>query len=181
MIAQALGLGIAIGVAARILFSGGSSARKWWPVNPYRGTISGFGDSRDSGKRQHGGVDVGAVMGDKVIAMGDGKVLWPVSGFRIGADLQAVAIAHDDADYIYAEIYVDPKYMVPGTRVRSGQVIGKVGRNGDGNAMLHLEAWEPGYTPKGFVPWGTGQRPKGLLDVGEKLKGLKPISPAKAA
>ncbi len=175
----AIGIGLGIGLLARVAFAGGrGGARTYWPVRPYRGTISGFGANRPSldsvTPRLHAGVDVGAFIGDAVIAMGDGVVLWPVSGFRIGADLQAVAIKHSDADYIYAEIYVDPKYMVPGTRVSAGQVIGKVGRNGDGNAMLHLEAYQKGSCPHGFVPWIAGNRPPGLLDVWEKIKGLAP-------
>lgn len=171
---------VAVGAAIGTLFKrgGGSSSRTLWPVRPYRGTISGFGVSRPSidgaNTRQHAGVDVGAFIGDAVIAMGPGTVLWPVSGFRIGADLQAVAIRHSDADYIYAEIHVDPKYMVPGTKVAAGQQIGKVGRNGDGRGMLHLESWTPGSTPKGFVPWVAGVKPKGLLDVWERIKGLAP-------
>jgi murein DD-endopeptidase MepM/ murein hydrolase activator NlpD len=183
----AIGIGLAAGFLARAAFGGGrgGGARTFWPVRPYRGTISGFGVYRPSidgvNTRQHAGVDVGAFIGDAVIAMGDGEVLWPVSGFRIGADLQAVAIRHSDADYIYAEIHVDPKYMVPGTRVSAGQQIGKVGRNGDGNAMLHLEAWQPDFCPKGFVPWVSGVRPKGLLDVWERIKGLAPATTKKVA
>ncbi len=181
----AIGIGLGIGLLARAAFAGGrGDARTFWPVRPYRGTISGFGASRpslDGVSRQHAGVDVGANIGDLVIAMGDGVVLWPVSGFRIGADLQAVAIAHIDADYIYAEIYVDPKYMVPGTKVSAGAVVGKVGRNSEGRGMLHLEAWEKGFCPKGFTPWLAGVRPPGLLDVWEKIKGLAPASAKKVA
>jgi murein DD-endopeptidase MepM/ murein hydrolase activator NlpD len=142
-------------------------------VIPNRSTISPYGARRAGGERIHAGVDVGAFVGDTVIAMGDGVVLWPVSGFRIGADLEAVAIRHEDADYIYAEIHVDPQNLVPGTKLRAGQRIGKVGRNGDGNAMLHLESWTHDLAPKGFVPWYGGKpAPHGVLDVQARLKGL---------
>lgn len=150
----------------------GSSARIYWPVVPNRGTISPFGARRANGSRIHAGVDIGGFVNDPVISMGEGIVLWPVTGFRIGADLEAVAIRHEDADYIYAEIHVD-KSIVPGKRLSAGQRIGTVGRNGDGNSMLHLEAWEHDQCPHGFTPWIGGQPPpKGLLDVQARLKGL---------
>ncbi len=148
----------------------GSSARVYWPVVPQRAIISPFGASRDGGNRIHAGTDCGAFAGDKIIAMGPGEVLWPVSGYRIGANLQAVAVRHEDADYIYAEIEVT---VVAGQKLAAGEQIGIVRKNGDGNAMLHLEAWEHGKCPKGFTPWIDRQNPPpGLLDSQARLKGL---------
>ncbi len=157
-------------IVSRFLGGSGSRQRVYWPVVPKRAIISPFGASRDGGNRIHAGTDCGAFAGDRIIAMGPGEVLWPVSGYRIGANLQAVAVRHEDADYIYAEIYVDVK---PGQKLEAGEPIGTVGKNGDGNAMLHLEAWEHGKCPKGFTPWINGQKPPaGLLDSQARLQGL---------
>ncbi len=171
-LALAIGLGVAI-VGGAVVVS--ARARRVWPVRPRRGIISGFGVSREGGRR-HAGADLGALPGDEIVALADGIVLHSVSGFGIFGSappagyvpLQAVAIRHDDAEYIYAEIRVE---VSPGQRVTAGQRIGRAGRNGDGNSMLHLEAWK--QAPKGFVPWSAaGPVPAGLLDVGERLKGI---------
>jgi murein DD-endopeptidase MepM/ murein hydrolase activator NlpD len=152
-----------------------SPSVRTWPVVPNRGTISGFGAPRPAGKypaRYHAAVDVGAQDGDKVVAIDDGEVLKLVTGYQIGAGLQAVAIRHPDADYIYAEIQVT---AVPGQRVKAGDVIGVVRQNdsGPGHQMLHLEAWQTGMVPDAFKPWYVGQAaPPGLLDVGKILAPL---------
>lgn len=148
---------------------GGSTAvprpTRRWPVSPYRGIISPFGASRASGTRLHGGVDVGAAPGDAIVAIDDGVVLYPVSGFAIGNGLLALAIRHPDAQYIYAEV---ASFAVkPGDRVRAGQRIGTAGKNNDGNTMLHLEAWTK--APTAYTPWLPGARPAGLLDAQARL------------
>jgi murein DD-endopeptidase MepM/ murein hydrolase activator NlpD len=152
-----------------------------WPIRPKRidkqghWSMSTFGASRDGGTRLHAGNDILAYPGDEIVAMADGVVLHNVSGFGIfGSNppagyvpLQAVAIDHGSVQMLYAEIRVEVK---PGQRVTAGQRIGRADRNGDGNTMLHLEAWEK--APKGFTPWVTGQRPAGLLNVNDFLAGL---------
>ena len=162
----------AVGAGALLLArkSGASMARpsgiRRWPVSTYRGTISSFGASRTRPggvKAYHAAADVGAFPGDRVVAIDDGVVLHAVSGFSLGAGLQAVAIRHPDADYIYAELAVS---VAPGATVSRGGVVGTVAQNGDGNSMLHLEAWETGKAPPGFVSWDADKtRPVGLLDV----------------
>lgn len=167
----------AAGIAKRLgVFGGGSSGARVWPV-PHRGIISGFGVSRpdadgNAGVRRHAAIDIGAVPGDPILAISDGVVLYPVSGYRIGTDLQAVAIRHADADYIYAEIHVGVK---PGQTVSAGQQIGTAAVNGDGHSMLHLEAWRTGMAPHGFTPWWSDKAPPaGLLNVQEMMKGVGP-------
>jgi murein DD-endopeptidase MepM/ murein hydrolase activator NlpD len=151
----------------------GSGERIYWPIVPYRGTISPFKASRVD--RWHAGVDIGAFNGDRVIAMGDGEVLWPVTGFSLGGGLEALAVRHADADFIYAEVMIDNDKWKPGMRVRAGDQLGVVRLNGDGNSMLHLEAWEHGTCPKGFVPWDKdGKMPHGLLDVQALIEDLRP-------
>jgi murein DD-endopeptidase MepM/ murein hydrolase activator NlpD len=142
-------------------------SRRYWPLSTYRGVLSGYGAHRttDAGEtRYHAGIDLGALEGDLIIAIDDGEVIGPVSGFalRTVPPLSAVAVRHPDAEYIYAEIDVDVK---PGQRVFAGQPIGRVRKNADGNSMLHLEAWRT--APKAFTPWLPGAQPVGLLNVGE--------------
>ena len=176
-------LAIAGAVGAAILIGAGrsgaspltrSSARVW-PVQPKRGIISQFGVSRANGTRLHAGADLGAAPGDAIVALADGVVLYPVSGFGIYGDnppagyvpLQAVAIRHGDVELIYAEIMVE---VSPGQTVKAGQRIGRAAKNGDGNSMLHLEAWK--QAPHGFTPWTPEAKPAGLLNINDYLAGL---------
>lgn len=150
----------------------GSSGRRYWPVSTYRGTLSPFGAHRtraDGSERFHAGIDLGAFVGDDIIAVDDGEVISMVTGYSLGAGLEAVSVRHPGVDLIYAEIDATVK---PGDRVHAGQVIGKVKKNGDGNSMLHLEAWETGTVPKAFTEWTPTYRPPGLLDVGEFVAAL---------
>lgn len=143
--------------------------KRVWPVSVKRGIISPFGAhrTRQNGEaRLHAGADLGAFVGDKIVAITDGEVLHFVTGFSLGAGLQAIAIRHPDAEYIYAEIMVAPGIQV-GTRVKAGDVIGHVAKNSDGNSMLHIEAWTK--APKGFTEWIPGSKPAGLLNVQEML------------
>jgi murein DD-endopeptidase MepM/ murein hydrolase activator NlpD len=164
---------------AKRSLANGSGARVW-PVSPNRGVLSAFGTPRyTSGNRFHAGVDVAAMNGDKVLAIDDGEVLYPVTGYSIGAGLQAVAIRHPDADYIYGEIDVLVK---AGQTVKAGDVIGTVRQNdaGPGHQMLHLEAWESGFGPTAFTPWNVGSPPPPHLLNAEQLiaplagTGIKP-------
>lgn len=164
-----IGLGVlgAVGLASS---GAGATGRvvggvgRVWPVRPYRGIISPFGASRDNGTRVHAGVDLGALPGDAIVSMAPGVVLYAVSGFSIGAGLQAIAVRHPDAEYIYAEIMVS---VTPGMQLAAGQRIGTAAKNSDGNSMLHLEAWE--HAPRAFTRWVTGARPPGVLDVQARL------------
>lgn len=163
-----IGLGLATLAGVALFASRGQVARpsaRVWPVSPNRGVLSPFKSPRyTSGNRYHAGVDLAALSGDLIIALDDGEVLGLVTGYQLGAGLQAVAVRHPDADYIYAEIAVTAK---PGTRVSAGDVLGVVRKNADGNQMLHLEAWQTGTVPNAFTPWYVGKPPPpGLLDAG---------------
>lgn len=165
-----LGLGVlgAVGLASSGPGATGrvvGSVGRVWPVRPYRGILSPFGASRDNGTRVHAGIDLGALPGDAIVSMAIGVVLYPVSGFSIGAGLQAVAVRHPDAEYIYAEIML--LGVTVGQQLAAGERIGTAAKNKDGNSMLHLEAWE--HAPHAFTRWVTGARPPGLLDVQARL------------
>lgn len=151
-------------------------ARKW-PVEPYRGLVpaNGFGASRKvpgtDKPRYHAGIDIAANQGDRVVALDDGVVLHMATGYELKAGLQGVAVSHPDADYIYAEIDVKVK---PGQELKAGDLIGIVRLNGTSStSMLHLEAWEKGKAPLGWVAWTPDYRPTGLLNVSEKIKVLQ--------
>jgi murein DD-endopeptidase MepM/ murein hydrolase activator NlpD len=167
-------LGLGLGALAAVLLARASfaSSSRTWPVVPNRGILSPFGAPRyTSGNRNHAGVDVAALAGDKVVAIADGEVLGLVSGYQLGAGLQAVAVRHPDADYVYAEIEV---VAGPGQRVKAGDVLGVVRKNSDGNQMLHLEAWQSGMAPNSFTPWYMGKpRPAGLLNAEEMIAPLR--------
>ena len=151
------------------------SKKRRWPVSTYRGILSGFGARRpptpkNPMERRHAGVDLTSKVGDDIVALDEGVVLYPVSGYEIGNKLQAVAVRHPDADYIYGEIKVA---VAPGQKLAPGDVIGHAGLNNVGNSMLHLEAWETGKAPKSFTRWVTGQpMPDGLLDVEQKVRAI---------
>lgn len=152
------------------------ASQRVWPISPKRmdkqgnWKMSSFGAPRtrdDGSKRYHAGVDMLCFPGDSIVAMGDGVVLHMVSGYAIGNGLQAVAVDHGWAQLLYCEIRVDVK---PGQHVSAGEKIGHADKNGDGNTMLHLEAWEK--APTRFTEWIPDKKPAGLLNIEEFLVGL---------
>lgn len=152
-----------------------TSKKRRWPVSKYRGILNGFGARRpptpkNPMERRHAGVDLTSKVGDDIVALDEGTVLYRVTGYDIGAGLQAVAVAHPDADYIYGEIMVT---VAPGQKVAPGDVIGRAALNDVGNSMLHLEAWETGKAPKAFTRWIAGQpMPPGLLNAEDKVRAI---------
>lgn len=127
------------------------------------GTV--FHASRESGVRYHAGIDLQAAPGQNIVAMENGIVLGNIPGF-VGLD--AMVVQHASVIAVYAE--VRSIGLTAGTRVSSGQRIANGVLNKDGNSMLHLELWRPGFAPKGFVPWLQGKpAPAGLLDPTQYL------------
>lgn len=149
-----------------------SAHKRYWPISVYRGVGSHFGDNRPPAKndtrlRYHAGADVRAQLGDDILAIDDGLVLHYVSGYDLGAGLQALAVRHPDADYIYAEIEAVAK---PGQLVKAGDLLGRAKINNDKHVMLHLEAWKTGTVQQRFTPWiRTEPKPAGLLNIDDKL------------
>lgn len=179
--ATKIGIGIGLSAAA-VLIARAAFARseRTWPIVPNRGVLSGFDTPRPvsgagAGSRRHAGVDVIAEAGDKVVAIDDGEVLHLVTGYQIGTGLQAVAVRHPDADYVYGEIEVT---AAPGQKVKAGDVIGIVRKNDAGRQMLHLEAWQSGFAPTDFTPWKVGSPPPpGLLNAQTLIAPLNRSSP----
>lgn len=167
-----VGAGLFLSAAVIALRASARSGGRVWPVSPNRGFLSGFRTPRpvSAPTRYHAGADLAALSGDKVLAIDDGVVLGPATGYELHAGLGAVTVRHPDADYVYAEI--DPSVR-PGQPVSAGEVIGAVRADSDGLAMLHLEAWESGKGPRAFTPWYYGKpMPDGLLDAESLMRPL---------
>ena len=100
---------VAVAAAALLLMTGrggaggvavAAPAIRRWPVSIYRGAISAFGARRtraDGSARFHAGIDLGAFVGDTILAIDDGEVVSMVSGYSLGAGLEAVSVRHPDS------------------------------------------------------------------------------------
>lgn len=125
-----------------------------------------FHASREGGLRHHAGVDLPCAPGDPIVAMEAGRVLGSVPGF---VKLDAVVVEHSACVAVYAEVKLGSLAaagLKAGDHVRAGQVIARGALNYEGRSMLHLETWERGHAPPGFVPWMSSAPtpPTGLLD-----------------
>ena len=111
--------------------------------------------------RHHMGQDVGARCGSKVVAARSGKVQW--RGYQAGGAGYYLVIdgKATGKDYVYMHLRRKngPK---KGTRVRTGQRIGRVGMTGNStDCHLHFEIW----SPPGWYDGGNAMR-----SVTRKLK-----------
>ncbi|MDR2412199.1 MAG: peptidoglycan DD-metalloendopeptidase family protein [Holosporales bacterium] len=111
-----------------------------WPISGAR-TTSGFGPRRHpiSGRsRWHRGVDLSAPQGTPVSASAEGVVKCVVSGRGYG---RCVTLGHlGGYETLYAHLSQFAKGIRPGSYVRSGQVVGFVGRSGSATGShLHYE------------------------------------------
>jgi murein DD-endopeptidase MepM/ murein hydrolase activator NlpD len=119
---------------------------------PIRGP-HGYGEfaARFGGGRGHQGQDVFAACGTPLVAARGGKVKFKQyhsrAGYYLVIDGQRTGI-----DYAYMHLR-SPALVDPGDRVRTGQLIGYVGRTGDATAChLHLELWtSPGWYDGGHA------------------------------
>lgn len=131
------------------------------PLNNFTpGSTRGFGDSRPGG-RHHAGVDLIAPAGTPIRAIADGVIVSHYGTFYKGT--YATFVDHGDFVINYGE---NSGQLAPGLKigseVRTGQIIGYVGRSWSGSQMLHLEMYTPGTTVNQQW-WGTN-RPANLLD-----------------
>lgn len=104
------------------------------------GTSRAFGASRDSGKRNHAGMDYYVVNGSgtPVYAMASGKVIEYNPDFY--ASTASVAVENTDGSILrYCEI---DTWLRVGYTVKAGQQIGTLKANSiNGGTMLHLELY----------------------------------------
>jgi murein DD-endopeptidase MepM/ murein hydrolase activator NlpD len=94
--------------------------------------------SKSSGRTYyHSGTDYGGFEGDEVIAVADGTVVTPlVSG---GYNPGLVDIVHEQlGNLVSRSAHIIPSVQ-PGSKVKQGDVIGKVGPYPSGGPHLHLE------------------------------------------
>ena len=120
-------------------------------------------------KGKHGGIDLAAPTGTKVVAAADGKVVAASKGAWHWSYGNMVAIYHGGGNYTnYAHL---SKIKVhAGQKVKAGQLIGLCGSTGRSTGPhLHFEVH------KG-MKWNR-VNPKPYLDaIGKKKKKLKPVS-----
>jgi murein DD-endopeptidase MepM/ murein hydrolase activator NlpD len=75
----------------------------------------------------HRGIDVGALRGAPLLAVGDGIVAYSDNGIRGYGNL--LVIVHADASVTFSA-HCKAIYVFPGQRVRRGQIVGEVGDTG---------------------------------------------------
>lgn len=108
---------------------GGEGEWRW----PTDGRVVGtFDDGSLSGR----GIDIAGEEGQPVQATAAGKVVYSGSGLQ--AYGQLIIIRHSD-DFLSAYAHNRELLVQEGKRVASGQQIARMGRNLDGNALLHFE------------------------------------------
>lgn len=96
-----------------------------------------FGATRNSGGRAHAAIDMVCADGTPVYAATSGTVT-RYAGFY--QNTSALEVKNDDGTVLrYCEI---SSTLAVGTKVSKGSVIGKVIKNQDGTAMLHLEYYK---------------------------------------
>ena len=119
-----------------------------------RAVQSVFGDPRDSGARAHEGVDIFAPRGAPVVAATDGWVT-RVTTNRLGGNVVWVWDGERGQALYYA--HLDRQDVSPGTRVRAGDVLGRVGNTGNARTTaphLHFgiyRALEGAVDPLPFI------------------------------
>ena len=111
------------------IFGGGEIADYTeWPVKKYYTITSYFGyrDAPTVGTTSfHGGLDIGAPEGAKLVSVMDAEVIsigwWGSAGYTI--KLKSI-----DGEYDFSYYHVSPEYIVSkGQKVKKGEIIGKVG------------------------------------------------------
>jgi len=166
------------------------SNRKWF----YKFTSNGpngmgcFGYKRP-GQRTHAGVDLPGKSGDIVRAIEDGRI---VSFYHFLSGTWAILVDHGDITINYSEVdsrsmdyyFLTPRYykergkdMIttgdPGSTVKAGDPIGRVGLLPSGSSMCHLELYTSGVSfNKRWLNFPTGVMPSGMYDPTDYMLSL---------
>ena len=143
-------------------FTGTVSADGWvLPMKEYTSMpgAGGFGNPR--GAYPHAGQDFSAPQGTPIYAAADGKVTRAgCDDLVVGRSPCQVQIDHGTQDgqqisTLYVHMYPKDVLAKVGQNVKAGDLIAKVGSNGNSTGPhLHLEVWE-GKDPTNPVPWLT--------------------------
>jgi murein DD-endopeptidase MepM/ murein hydrolase activator NlpD len=107
------------------------------------GLASSFGDPRDSGGREHQGIDIFAPRGTRVVAAADGWVSLGTTN-NLGGNVVWIRTSRGQSHY-YA--HLDERLVSPGTHVRAGEAIGTVGNTGNARTTaphLHFGIYRDG-------------------------------------
>jgi peptidoglycan LD-endopeptidase LytH len=89
--------------------------------------IGRFGDPRDGGARRHEGIDIPAPRGTPAVAAADALVTAVTTNTRGG---NVVWLADDRGRRLYYA-HLDAQLVRPGQRLRTGDVVGRVGNTGN--------------------------------------------------
>lgn len=106
---------------------------------------NGWYNDRDKGARKHTGTDIRSPEDTEIFSCTDGTVLY------VGANAGAgnYVVVRDDLGYEYHYYHMVrmTDFLVPGDRVKKGEVLGHVGNTGNSSANhLHLGIISPTYT-----------------------------------
>jgi murein DD-endopeptidase MepM/ murein hydrolase activator NlpD len=102
-----------------------------------------FGDDRDGGARSHQGVDIFAPRGTPALAAADGWVTGATTN-RLGGNVVWIWDPSRGQALYYA--HLDRQDVSPGTRVKAGEVVGRVGNTGNARTTpphLHFGIYRP--------------------------------------
>ncbi len=135
-------------VAARKRRSGDRSVALSHHVFPVRGRHT-YGDGFGAG-RNHRGQDVFARCGTRMVAARAGRVQFKASQRGGAGHYVVIDGIGTSTDYVYMHLQ-RPTRLRRGQRVRTGQLIGKVGASGNASGChLHFERWSrPGWQSGG--------------------------------
>lgn len=118
-----------------------------------RAIRSGFGASRDAGRRSHHGVDIFAPRGTPVIAASAGRVTW-VGTNRLGGNV--VWMRERALGYSLYYAHLDSQAVQRGTLVEPGDTLGFVGNTGNARTTpphLHFGIYRRGTGPLDPYPF----------------------------
>ncbi|MCP4433518.1 MAG: peptidoglycan DD-metalloendopeptidase family protein [Gammaproteobacteria bacterium] len=124
----------------------GNDPRSWlWPTKGR--LISTF----SAGKLDRRGIDIAGKLGQPVIAVADGKVVYSGNGLAGYGNL--IIIKHSDR-YLSAYAYSQQRLVKEGTTVKAGNVIAKMGNSKSTTARLHFQIRKNGkpVDPMIFLP-----------------------------
>lgn len=133
-------------VAEPVIVSRSTSASGWlWPA---QGKVIRSFSSSDPMRK---GIDIGAKLGDAVLAAKKGAVVYAGSG--LAGYGQLIIVKHDE-NYLSAYAHNSRLLVQEGDTVQAGQKIAEVGSSGTDSNKLHFEIRKDGkpVDPAGYLP-----------------------------
>ena len=126
-------------------FEGNDPNRWLWPTE---GRIISTFPAKQLDRR---GIDIGGKLGQPVVAVADGKVVYSGNGLAGYGNL--IIIKHSDT-YLSAYAYGQQRLVKEGTNVEAGKVIAKMGNLKTSTARLHFQIRKNGkpVDPLRFLP-----------------------------